>query len=64
MRVITDTIPCPRCDAPSVLTVFQHTDERGHTMRHELDFRCPHGDVVPLRELMADIARHNMVARG
>jgi hypothetical protein len=45
------TARCPRCGQVGALRFFQHTDEQGHPLRHELEFDCPVGDDVAKNDL-------------
>ena len=40
MQAETATVHCPACGQAAQLALFQHTDEQGHPLRHELEFVC------------------------
>jgi hypothetical protein len=44
MQAETTTVQCPECGQPASLGLFQHTDEQGHTLRHDFEFvsACNH----------------------
>jgi hypothetical protein len=40
MQSESTTVACPNCGRPAQLQLFQHTDQQGHRLHHELSFTC------------------------